>query len=165
MIKGHVTPHNHYYAGEACFIMLLNKAKKFTAYTIVDKQDAFRVLSRRWHMSKKGYASSTLNGKAVKLHNFITGIKGLDHINRNKLDNRRCNLRAVTHSQNMHNTDLSSKNTSGTRGVCRNKNTGLWHAYIKIEGKTHQKVCRTKEQAIEERRLFEVIFASRIKLP
>ncbi|MCH7686587.1 MAG: HNH endonuclease [Planctomycetes bacterium] len=41
-----------------------------------------------------------------------------DHINRNRLDNRDENLRFVTFSQNQINKGLSTRNTSGFKGVC-----------------------------------------------
>lgn len=54
----------------------------------------------------------------------------IDHINRNPLDNRVCNLRVATRSQNMINTDLRSTNTSGVKGVRRVKLTDKWTASI-----------------------------------
>lgn len=53
-----------------------------------------------------------------------------DHINRNRLDNRRCNLRIVDRAQNNYNTGLWVNNTSGHKGVSWNKRTKSWRAYI-----------------------------------
>ena len=52
----------------------------------------------------------------------------IDHINGNRIDNRPCNLRLVTHQQNSHNL-LSAK------GFYFNKSTGKWLAQIQIDGK------------------------------
>lgn len=57
-------------------------------------------------------------------HGFI------DHINRNKADNRISNLRVVTKSENCENVGLSKKNTSGFKGVSWNKDIGKWNAKI-----------------------------------
>ena len=60
----------------------------------------------------------------------------VDHINGNGLDNRRCNLRLVTHSQNqMNRRGAQANGTSGVRGVSFNKAAGKWVAYIQAEGK------------------------------
>lgn len=56
-----------------------------------------------------------------------------DHINRDKLDNRKCNLRSVTQSQNGFNRGLNKNNTSGHRGVYWYQNS--WVAEIKVNFK------------------------------
>lgn len=72
----------------------------------------------------------------------------LDHINRNKKDNRIDNLRIVTQSQNMQNTGLQQNNTSGFRGVSLNKPTGRWKAYIKVGGRRkHLGYFATQQEA------------------
>lgn len=55
----------------------------------------------------------------------------VDHINRNKLDNRKANLRLVSRSHNMMNTDLRSTNTSGYKGVSWSQVAGKWEARIR----------------------------------
>lgn len=52
-------------------------------------------------------------------HSILGEIKGLiiDHINRDNHDNRRQNLRYVTHAFNAHNAKIRSDNTSGYKGV------------------------------------------------
>ncbi len=52
----------------------------------------------------------------------------VDHINRNKLDNRRANLRICTQSQNLMNRGKTKANTSGYKGVTRYR--GKWLAQI-----------------------------------
>ena len=61
--------------------------------------------------------------------------KCIDHIDNNKVNNNLLNLRFATHSQNSKNRSISSKNTSGTKGVCWNKKSQKWHAQITINGK------------------------------
>lgn len=58
-----------------------------------------------------------------------------DHINRNRLDNRRCNLRPVTLSQNNCNRGIPSNNTSGYKGVWFDKCRGKWRGDIRVSGK------------------------------
>lgn len=52
-----------------------------------------------------------------------------DHINRERFDNRKSNLRIITNAENCFNKSLSRINTSGIMGVSQRKN-GEWHAYL-----------------------------------
>jgi hypothetical protein len=54
----------------------------------------------------------------------------IDHINRNRQDNRICNLRLATSKQNKENSPLRSTNTSGHKGVHWDKSRGKWMAFI-----------------------------------
>jgi hypothetical protein len=63
----------------------------------------------------------------------------IDHINGNKFDNRWCNLREATHSQNIMNTRLLSRNTSGVRNVTFNKHSGKFDISIKAQNKIYYK--------------------------
>lgn len=106
-------------------------------FAFVDAKDFERVSKYKWHVNK-GYAERSFykNGKAVheKLHRFIfeevrEGYV-IDHINGNKLDNRRSNLRECTPTENKKNQQLSTVNKSGYKGVCYSKYHGKWNAYI-----------------------------------
>lgn len=85
---------------------------------IIDRKNVERVNSHIWHAQKNGrefYAYTWINGKHVQLANFIlnhdTKDKNfqIDHINRHPLDNRECNLRKVTVSQNLINRGIQEK--------------------------------------------------------
>lgn len=59
------------------------------------------------NVNKQGYVRIHINKKTVKIHNYIMQSKPreiVDHINGNKLDNRKCNLRILTNGQNRANT-------------------------------------------------------------
>lgn len=114
------------------------------AYILIPVGDQFAIvdpdspaLSFTWHLCR-GYAVRRWreNGKrkAQYMHQLISGIKGADHKNNNKLDNRRVNLRPATNKQNMANM-FKRKNTSGRKGVHFCKRTQKWHAQIRIAGK------------------------------
>jgi hypothetical protein len=72
-------------------------------YAIVDLQDRF-VEKYLWSINLAGYAQARVNGTTKLLHHLIMGKPKkpyvTDHINRNKLDNRRVNLRFVTEREN-----------------------------------------------------------------
>ena len=108
-------------------------------YAIVDNKYYKKISQLNWHYHSMGYACyhSRINKKyyMVLMHRLIMNTpQGMDtdHINGNGLDNRQSNLRICTHSQNHMNQRLSSKNTSGFKGVTWKKDSNKWKAYIKI---------------------------------
>jgi hypothetical protein len=88
-----------------------------------------------------GYWSITINNKRYLRHRlawlYMTGrwpIQQIDHISGDRGDDRFCNLREATISQNRMNRDFSKKNTSGYIGV-RKHVGGLWQVRVKRNGK------------------------------
>ena len=98
-----------------------------------------------------GYPVIQIDGRRVRLHRYVMnepiGLE-VDHINRNKLDCRRINLRVSTHQQNACNSKMRRHNTSGFRGVHFCSITNRWRAEVRVNGKG-KKVGRfdTPEQA------------------
>jgi hypothetical protein len=108
---------------------------------LVDDEDQPILSACRWRVDSLGYAAGTFGSQWVRLHRVITKAqKGeiVDHINHNKLDNRRANLRIATHAENIRNSKFRSNNTSGYKGVYFCKQTGRWSAQIKANGKTRR---------------------------
>ena len=58
----------------------------------------------------------------------------VDHKDNNRTNNNISNLRFATSKENNQNRKLSSRNTSGCKGVCFDKRAKKWHAQIKIDG-------------------------------
>ena len=78
-------------------------------YALVDKED-YPVLARlNWYVSDGGYAITDNPVKHLKMHKLIMGPippkTVIDHINRNKLDNRKSNLRVTSQRENCRNSD------------------------------------------------------------
>lgn len=102
---------------------------------IVDDEDYEELSKYKWHLSN-GYAVRHVSTKPdirEYMHRKINDTpKGLvtDHINGNKLDNRRSNLRTATVSQNGMNYARKRGTTNPYRGVSLHKKTGLWRARI-----------------------------------
>ena len=104
----------------------------------------FEYLSQwKWYFNS-GYAVRStwhIGGKRgqVKMHRLINKtILGLDtdHINSKGLDNRKINLRSVSHMQNCHNTGDRKNSSSKHKGVYFNNHRGRpWKAQIRINGK------------------------------
>ena len=89
-----------------------------------------------------GYREICVDKKLYRAHRlaflYMTGefpTKDVDHINRNKGDNRWRNLREVTMSQNMCNVPLKPSNTTGFIGVVWDKDRNKWRAQIRVNGK------------------------------
>jgi hypothetical protein len=61
--------------------------------------------------------------------------KDIDHINRVTTDNRICNLRPATRSENSQNRGIQSNNKFGLVGVSECKRTNKYRAYITINKK------------------------------
>jgi hypothetical protein len=105
-------------------------------FAIIDKEDIDIVSKYKWFFTKNGYAMNKSGKKSIYMHRLILGVQnGLvtDHINGNKLDNRRCNLRQCTQAQNLMNR-CGVKGRSLPKGVRKAKNR--YQARIGINGKS-----------------------------
>lgn len=93
------------------------------------------------NISSEGYIETKILGKRCSGHRlaflYMRGRwpKQIDHINHVRSDNRWSNLRECTQSQNMANQQLSKVNTSGYKGVYKNKNL-KWYAQVCYLGKS-----------------------------
>ncbi len=105
---------------------------------LVDPGELLALRLKQWYRHPQGYAyRQEARGRIkVYLHRFLLGEPDgyVDHINRNKLDNRRFNLRVVSNSLNMLNAGPRSSNRSGYPGVCRARNN-KWRAYVTVNYK------------------------------
>jgi hypothetical protein len=109
---------------------------------LLDDDDLDRVLALgKWFVDEKGYVriNKQMDYKQykIRLHRFVMGLSKLDkcqvdHINGNKLDNRKQNLRLVTNQQNQMNRLPNKTNISGRVGVTYNKRNGTWVSRIKL---------------------------------
>jgi len=92
------------------------------------------------------------------LYGFLAGGE-VDHVNGCGCDNRKENLRAATHQQNLSNCKKSKNNTSGVIGVSWDLQRGCWKAYITIDGKAkHLGRFGCRDQAIQARRQAEQVY-------
>lgn len=106
------------------------------AYAIVDAADADAVNAYGpWSLTRNGYVAHG----STYLHRFLLGLRSanrfeVDHIDHDRKNCRRVNLRIVTRAQNNQNMP-SQAGTSLFRGVCWYKTKNKWLAYIEIRGK------------------------------
>ena len=108
---------------------------------LVSPEDYDRLARHEWYCGNRGYAMRSKNmpddsRKTVSMHREILGARldqEVDHINRNRLDNRRENLRFIGRSANLHN--RGAYGSSGVAGVSWDKRKGKWRAEIGRNGK------------------------------
>lgn len=115
--------------------------------------------------TKQGYIRMASGGKEIQAHrlahlmmtgNDVPDGMDIDHINGIRSDNRWCNLRVVTRTQNLMNSALRPDNRSGIKGVYWDSRRNLWQAEIKVAGKReHLGRFATIDEAASARRLAE----------
>ena len=116
------------------------------AVTVIDDEDApLAAAAYHWRLSHNGYARRTLQGngrqRAVFLHREILGlvhgdVREGDHVDGDRLNNRRSNLRVVTHAENQQNLP-SRGGTSQSRGVFWYERDRQWRAQVQVNGRKH----------------------------
>ena len=110
----------------------------------------------------RGYKIMSINNKSVTQHRVAWYLaygfwpEQIDHINRDKTDNRLHNLRACTRSTNAFNRDARADNTSGHRGVHFNTYAGKWQAMF---GSQYLGRYPTLEEAVAVRQSKEQEYA------
>ena len=134
------------------------------ATVIVDEEDKLLVLGLDLSFGGDGYIYTRYRGQKTTLQRVLAERAGfnldheIDHKNRNKLDNRRENLRPATRTQNCQNTVEHSNSTTGFKGVNYRKDVGKYRARIRINGervmlgwfKTAEEASRAYDEAAKK---------------
>lgn len=104
-------------------------------FALVDDADFGRLSEYSWNAQPHGktwYASAPIKGtrSKVRMHQVVLSVPMgmvVDHINHNGLDNRRKNLRALTHRENIfHRRGPNTNSKSGVRGVHWDRRAQRW---------------------------------------
>ena len=126
-------------------IIIRNKKDEIKAIGLIDLDDVEKCKDIKWTTDGAAYISGSC--KKYKLHRFVLNYDGplqIDHINRNKFDNRKSNLRIVTSFENAQN--------NGKTGVSFDKNANKWKAEYQRYGQYYNAgIYDTKEEAIKAR--------------
>jgi predicted heme/steroid binding protein len=91
----------------------------------------------------QGYRLIGVDGRVYKASRlafmWMTGEmpSTVDHANRDRMDDRWCNLRLATRSQNQCNRGVQSNSTSRLKGAHVHGQSGKWYARITVNGVTH----------------------------
>lgn len=107
-------------------------------YMLVDEDVGIQLCyARKWFPNGAGYATAKISGKRVVLHRLLFPEQGpgqdVDHINQNRLDNRKENLRLVSHSTNTQNSNKKPNTSSKYKGVTL-RPWGKFQAFIRVNG-------------------------------
>ena len=137
--------------GDIAHVILYDINCNPIAYAIIDTEDIYKVQDIKWHLSGTGYVVNTGGGhNSIHMHRVILGIdEPVDHINGNKLDNRKCNLRPITKSQNQMNVNYKGYSTLPD---------GRFMAYIKY----NQRMANLGSYQIEEEAAYARWFAEKL---
>ena len=124
---------------EVCYI----DKKEKCLVDIDDYENKIKPLGTKIFMYENGYCYFCVQkkglNKKIKLHRYLMGVVEkediiIDHINRNPLDNRKCNLRKGNTVLNTYNKDYSSNSTSKVKGVSWNKAMQKWRGQVQVNG-------------------------------
>jgi hypothetical protein len=127
-----------------------------------DLEDYDKIKDYCWGIHHTGYVCSRIRetNEYIALHRLILNLeqnKIVDHINHNKIDNRKFNLRITNVHGNAINKRTQKNNTSGHSGVSYHKAQKKWCARIPINKKRiHLGYFTNKEDAIAARKTAEI---------
>lgn len=143
------TPNVFSIENDICKIQIYDKNHKFKCQAIIDTEDYEKVKDYKWHTKPDNYVT---NGKIGSLSRIVMNVTDksieVDHINHDKLDNRKENLRICRHNGNGKNQQIPKNNTSGHKGVIKAQTEGKWIAQIRANGQLHYLgTFNTKEEA------------------
>lgn len=134
---------------------------------LFDKEDYNKVIkiNKYWTINNIGYVLCYIGGKEYQLHRYIMGLSFynpkndiiVDHINGNKLDNRKSNLRICKKKNNPKNCSLYSNNTSGHKGISWIKRLEKWQVNIQVDNnQIYLGIYKDIKQAIKVRKEAEI---------
>ena len=133
-------------------IELRDKYGNIKAYAKIDIDDVDKCILHKWGLFNNGYAMTSTSDKDISLHRYVMdyyGDKEIDHINRDKLDNRKINLRIVTRSENRVNT--GARSNTGYKNITKTP-CGTYEVKIGRDGKRlYQKRYNSLTEAVAAR--------------
>lgn len=166
ILKNHRrSPHKIIWHDDYFEMSLSNNKGEIVGWTKVDKEDYKKVIQHKWHL-RDGYVV-TKNDICESLHRYvlITEMDAIDHISRDRLDNRKSNLRGVDWHINGFNKSMLSNNTSGHVGVHWDKSRNKWTAQIGYMNKNiHLGRYDDIEDAIKARKEAEKKYYKGVKI-
>lgn len=110
-------------------------------YILVDDEDYDRVTKYTWSIGTTGYPRANINYKNTRIHRFILNLDKndphVDHIDHDKLNNCKSNLRIVSPKENNYNSIKREGSSSIYKGVSFSEDSRKWRAAIGKDKKTY----------------------------
>lgn len=140
---------------QATLISLLHYSPETGIFTRAVDRRRWKAGQQVGSISNDGYVNIGLNHQIYRAHRlawlYMTGtepVNGIDHINRDRSDNRWVNLRASDQSTNTLNRGAQKNSKSGLKGVHKIKKTGRYRAVVTAFGRrVNVGVFATPEEA------------------
>lgn len=123
-------PNQFSFDDDYCYITI--KDKKYS----IDREDYDKISKYKWHVDVGGYCvtkgSEISKGKNIDISNVIfDDYKNMyDHINNDRTNNKKINLRKITTQQNAMNMSVKNTNTTGVTGIIKRVSSGKWVSRI-----------------------------------
>jgi hypothetical protein len=162
-VPGGKTRKGNEYRVENGTVVLFIESKGTKYEALIDCEDYLIAREYTWNRNPvSGYVQSMTregraNTKHLYLHRVLLGLSDsidtVDHVNGNKLDNRRCNLRACSLSQNHHNKEIHRKGTAGVSATRYG-----WVAHMMVNHVPHRKQFKSFDDAVDQYRAWEKEF-------
>ena len=114
---------------------------------LIDDEDYERLCEFSWYIDDNGYARTDIRHNRKRKHQYmhrlimnVTDSKvHVDHINHDRADNRQCNLRLASQSENARNRGTQKNSQSGVKGLSYLIRGNSWQAQIMLNGINHTK--------------------------
>ena len=147
----------------------MTSIENYENYIIYENGDLLNVDTGKYlnpHLNKQGYKDISLFKNRKQKHFLVHRLlaltfipnpenkKCIDHINRDRSDNRLENLRWATHLENSQNQGMYKTNTSGEKNISYYKQNNFWVFDKVLNKKRITKYFKTKEEAIEFKKEF-----------
>lgn len=150
--------------GDSALVSVLNSKDEVKCELKIDSEDVDILVGRTINAMNNGYVNVRIDGKSKGIHRIVMNAlkdEQVDHINGDRSDNRKCNLRRCTRSQNFMNKCKQKNNKSGFRGVkwYPYKGVNKWLVNIQVnKKKIHIGYFDNFDDAVEARRKAEKVY-------
>ncbi len=132
-------------------IFIQNRSQTTICTAQIDLKDVYKVANHKWHKHSNGYVSGVdIKGKRIYLHRYLLDLDignpmTCDHIDGNRLNNRKENLRILSMVDNNQNKP-SLGGTSKYRGVYFETQTKKWRGACQLNKKTYHTLRYDNEE-------------------